>query len=34
LLGADLAPGQTVRVDTADGRLTFEVESPAPAVAS
>jgi ATP-dependent Clp protease ATP-binding subunit ClpC len=32
LLGADLAPGQTVRVDTADGRLTFEVESPAPAV--
>jgi len=32
LLGADLAPGQTVRVDAADGRLTFAVESPAPAV--
>ncbi|RSM64431.1 AAA family ATPase [Actinoplanes sp. ATCC 53533] len=34
LLGADLAPGQTVRVDTAGGRLTFEVASPAPAVAA
>jgi len=32
LLGADLAPGQTVRVDAVDGRLTFAVESPAPAV--
>jgi ATP-dependent Clp protease ATP-binding subunit ClpC len=31
LLGADLAPGQTVRVDEADGHLTFEVASPAPA---
>jgi ATP-dependent Clp protease ATP-binding subunit ClpC len=31
LLGADLAPGQTVRVDAADGQLTFEVASPAPA---
>ncbi|MCO8270048.1 ATP-dependent Clp protease ATP-binding subunit [Actinoplanes sp. TRM 88003] len=28
LLGADLAPGQTVRVDAADGKLTFEVASP------
>jgi ATP-dependent Clp protease ATP-binding subunit ClpC len=31
LLGADLAPGQTVRVDEADGHLSFEVASPAPA---
>jgi ATP-dependent Clp protease ATP-binding subunit ClpC len=31
LLGADLAPGQTVRVDAADGRLTLDVESPTPA---
>jgi ATP-dependent Clp protease ATP-binding subunit ClpC len=31
LLNADLAPGQTVRVDTADGQLTFAVESPSPA---
>jgi ATP-dependent Clp protease ATP-binding subunit ClpC len=31
LLAADLAPGRTVRVDAADGRLTFAVESPAPA---
>jgi ATP-dependent Clp protease ATP-binding subunit ClpC len=31
LLGADLAPGQTVRVDAADDQLTFVVESPAPA---
>ncbi|MCY1139549.1 ATP-dependent Clp protease ATP-binding subunit [Actinoplanes sp. Pm04-4] len=28
LLGADLAPGQTVKVDAADGKLTFEVASP------
>jgi ATP-dependent Clp protease ATP-binding subunit ClpC len=33
LLAADLAPGQTVHVDTADGRLDFRVESPAPAAA-
>jgi ATP-dependent Clp protease ATP-binding subunit ClpC len=31
LLGADLAPGQTVRVDAADGRLTLDVETPTPA---
>jgi ATP-dependent Clp protease ATP-binding subunit ClpC len=31
LLSADLAPGQTVRVDVADDRLTFDVQSPAPA---
>ena len=31
LLNADLAPGQTVRVGTADDRLTFAVESPSPA---
>ncbi len=31
LLAADLAPGQTVRVDTADGQLTFDVQSPSPA---
>ncbi|WP_250035348.1 ATP-dependent Clp protease ATP-binding subunit [Paractinoplanes maris] len=29
LLSADLAPGQTVRVDAVDGKLTFEVNSPA-----
>jgi ATP-dependent Clp protease ATP-binding subunit ClpC len=29
LLAADLAPGQTVKVDAADGKLTFEVTSPA-----
>jgi len=28
LLGADLAPGQTVEVDAADGKLTFQVVSP------
>ncbi|GAA4586685.1 ATP-dependent Clp protease ATP-binding subunit ClpC [Actinoplanes octamycinicus] len=28
LLAADLAPGQTVRVDARDGALTFDVESP------
>ncbi|MFI7603159.1 ATP-dependent Clp protease ATP-binding subunit [Actinoplanes sp. NPDC049681] len=33
LLNADLAPGRTVRVDADGGQLTFEVESPAPAVA-
>nr|WP_296073242.1 ATP-dependent Clp protease ATP-binding subunit [uncultured Actinoplanes sp.] len=33
LLGADVAPGQTVRVDTADGKLTFEVVANAPATA-
>jgi ATP-dependent Clp protease ATP-binding subunit ClpC len=34
LLGADLAPGQHVTVDVADGRLTFKVSSPtAPAAA-
>jgi ATP-dependent Clp protease ATP-binding subunit ClpC len=32
LLAADLAPGQTVRVDVADGRLAFTTSSPAPAV--
>ena len=31
LLAADLAPGQTVHVDAVDGKLTFEVSSPAPA---
>ncbi|WP_433718622.1 ATP-dependent Clp protease ATP-binding subunit [Actinoplanes sp. CA-051413] len=31
LLSADLAPGQTVRVDVAEGQLTFDVQSPAPA---
>jgi ATP-dependent Clp protease ATP-binding subunit ClpC len=31
LLAADLAPGQTVRVDAADGKLTFDVGSPEPA---
>ncbi|MGX6603797.1 ATP-dependent Clp protease ATP-binding subunit [Micromonosporaceae bacterium Da 78-11] len=31
LLAADLAPGQTVHVDVADGRLTFTVDSPSPA---
>ena len=31
LLNADLAPGQTVRVGTADGQLTFAVQSPSPA---
>ncbi|WP_432417572.1 ATP-dependent Clp protease ATP-binding subunit [Actinoplanes solisilvae] len=29
LLAADLAPGQTVKVDAADGKLTFEVTSAA-----
>ncbi|WP_250003999.1 ATP-dependent Clp protease ATP-binding subunit [Actinoplanes sp. M2I2] len=29
LLAADLAPGQTVQVDAADGKLTFAVTSPA-----
>ncbi|MBM2619948.1 ATP-dependent Clp protease ATP-binding subunit [Actinoplanes sp. LDG1-06] len=29
LLGADLAPGQTVEVDAVDGALTFTVNSPA-----
>jgi ATP-dependent Clp protease ATP-binding subunit ClpC len=33
LLAADLAPGQTVRVDVADDRLTFTVNSPSPAAA-
>jgi ATP-dependent Clp protease ATP-binding subunit ClpC len=33
LLGADLAPGQTVHVDADEGQLTFRVESPAPAAA-
>jgi ATP-dependent Clp protease ATP-binding subunit ClpC len=28
LLGADLAPGQKVTVDVADGKLTFAVSSP------
>jgi ATP-dependent Clp protease ATP-binding subunit ClpC len=31
LLAADLAPGQTVHVDVAEGQLTFRVDSPAPA---
>jgi len=31
LLAADLAPGQTVAVDAAEGQLTFDVQSPAPA---
>ncbi|MEU4244179.1 ATP-dependent Clp protease ATP-binding subunit [Actinoplanes sp. NPDC026619] len=31
LLAADLAPGQTVRVEVADGTLSFDVSSPAPA---
>ncbi|BCJ56409.1 ATPase AAA [Actinoplanes sp. NBRC 14428] len=33
LLDAELAPGRTVRVDADGGRLTFTVESPAPAAA-
>jgi ATP-dependent Clp protease ATP-binding subunit ClpC len=33
LLSADLAPGQLVTVDVADGRLDFQVSSPAPATA-
>jgi ATP-dependent Clp protease ATP-binding subunit ClpC len=33
LLAADLAPGQTVRVDVADGLLAFETSSPSPAAA-
>jgi ATP-dependent Clp protease ATP-binding subunit ClpC len=33
LLSADLAPGQLVTVDVADGRLTFEVGTPEPAAA-
>jgi ATP-dependent Clp protease ATP-binding subunit ClpC len=33
LLAADLAPGQTVRVDAVDDRLAFEVSSPSPATA-
>jgi hypothetical protein len=28
LLSADLAPGRLVRVDVADGRLSFTVEAP------
>jgi ATP-dependent Clp protease ATP-binding subunit ClpC len=32
LLAADLAPGQTVRVDVADGKLDFRVTSPVPAL--
>nr|WP_221379409.1 ATP-dependent Clp protease ATP-binding subunit [Actinoplanes polyasparticus] len=28
LLGADLAPGRTVKVDAVDGKLTFQVASP------
>jgi ATP-dependent Clp protease ATP-binding subunit ClpC len=31
LLAADLAPGQTVKVGTADGKLTFEISSGTPA---
>jgi ATP-dependent Clp protease ATP-binding subunit ClpC len=34
LLGADLAPGQTVTVDTADGKLTFTVSTPSPVAAA
>ena len=34
LLAADLAPGQTVHVDVADGQLAFRVSSPAPEPAS
>ena len=34
LLGADLAPGQQVTVDVADGRLTFDVGAPEPATAA
>ena len=33
LLSADLAPGQQVTVDVADGKLTFAVSSPEPAAA-
>jgi ATP-dependent Clp protease ATP-binding subunit ClpC len=33
LLRADLAPGQLVTVDVADGKLDFQVSSPAPAAA-
>jgi ATP-dependent Clp protease ATP-binding subunit ClpC len=33
LLRADLAPGQLVTVDVADGMLTFEVSTPSPATA-
>ncbi|AGZ43601.1 ATP-dependent Clp protease ATP-binding subunit [Actinoplanes friuliensis] len=33
LLAADLAPGQTVHVDVAEGQLTFTASSPAPAAA-
>jgi ATP-dependent Clp protease ATP-binding subunit ClpC len=33
LLSADLAPGQLVTVDVADGKLTFAVSSPEPAAA-
>jgi hypothetical protein len=31
LLNTDVAKGQTVRVDVADGKLTFEVATDAPA---
>jgi len=34
LLAADLAPGQTVHVDVADGQLAFRVSSPSPANAN
>jgi ATP-dependent Clp protease ATP-binding subunit ClpC len=34
LLGADLAPGQTVTVDVADGKLAFAVSSPSPVAAA
>jgi ATP-dependent Clp protease ATP-binding subunit ClpC len=33
LLSADLAPGRQVTVDVADGELTFDVQTPSPAVA-
>jgi len=34
LLGADLAPGQTVTVDAVDGKLTFAVSTPSPVPAA